>query len=576
LNAHSRLLTIGIVPDSVQGTPSDFVSVANFADAAQALRGSSFTSVLVDPTLLAELFRDHQRDEYIRLYADRGICFMDLNGSIVWANSILQDWFKGELLNVSFLQALGSPPAVIDYHDPISAARSGQSPHFRLHRPNHPELPYLDIVLQLVRDAEGTPRQLIALCRNVTEEVEQQKKLDALHRAGRELALLHVTDLSAMNVTDRVELLRHNIRRYIHDLLHYDVMELRLLDRQTGELKPLLEEGMTPEAAKRTLFARPTNNGVTGYVANTGKSYLCADAAHDPHYILGAAGARSSMTIPLIYDDNVVGTLNIESPRVNGFGPDDLQFTELFSREIAAALNTLDLLSAQQNCSVSATIDAVQREIALPIDDILACSEILLNRHGDGDAETAQRLRIILDRVRSLKGHIMNVGREMGSVSTTVGPLATLADPPLTSKRILVIDPDERLRKQAHLVIGRLGATVETTGTALEGLAMLTGSHYDAIFMDIRPPDLGGYETYRRLRDTRPDVQVAMSTGFGYDSGHAIVKARADGMQFVLFKPYRADQVIRAVTTTPLPRGTSVSNHGGAAAAAAAPLGGTT
>ena len=50
---------------------------------------------------------------------------------------------------------------------------------------------------------------------------------------------------------------------------------------------------MLPEAAGRVLYARPTGNGVTGFVAATGESYLCADAATDPHYIDGAAGAAA-------------------------------------------------------------------------------------------------------------------------------------------------------------------------------------------------------------------------------------------------------------------------------------------
>ena len=111
---------------------------------------------------------------------------------------------------------------------------------------------------------------------------------------------------------------------------------------------------------------------MTGYVAATGTSYLCEDTATDPHYISGAAGAKSSMTVPLKFQDEVIGTLNVESPRVNGFGPDDLQFTELFSKEIAAALHTLDLLSAQQVCTASQSIEAVNKEIALPLDEVLA------------------------------------------------------------------------------------------------------------------------------------------------------------------------------------------------------------
>src|SRR5262249_31608014 len=154
--------------------------------------------------------------------------------------------------------------------------------------------------------------------------------------------------------------------------LHYDVVEIRLLDRHTGRLEPLLEEGMTPEAAKRVLYARAEGNGVTGFVAATGKSYLCPDTATDPLYIEGASWARSSLTVPLIAQDQVVGTFNVESPKPNAFGPEDLQFAEIFSREIAAALHTLELLQAEIRSTATKSIEAISREVALPVDEILA------------------------------------------------------------------------------------------------------------------------------------------------------------------------------------------------------------
>src|SRR5262249_2550184 len=154
----------------------------------------------------------------------------------------------------------------------------------------------------------------------------------------------------------RVELLKSNIRRFTHDLLHYDVVEIRLLDRQTNRLEALLEEGMMPEAAGRVLYAKAEGNGVTGFVAATGKSYICADTATDPLYIEGAEGAHSSLTVPLLWQDQVIGTFNVESPRPNAFGEDDLQFAEIFCREIASALHTLELLSAEKRSTVSQSI----------------------------------------------------------------------------------------------------------------------------------------------------------------------------------------------------------------------------
>jgi hypothetical protein len=38
-----------------------------------------------------------------------------------------------------------------------------------------------------------------------------------------------------------------------------------------------------------------------------------------------------------------------------------------------------------------------------------------------------------------------------------------------------------------------------------------------------------------------------MMAVFGYDAGHAIVKARQDGMKHVIFKPFRQEQLVNAV-----------------------------
>ena len=62
---------------------------------------------------------------------------------------------------------------------------------------------------------------------------------------------------------------------------------------------------------------------------------------------------------------------------------------------------------------------------------------------------------------------------------------------------------------------------------------------FNAVLLDIKPPDMSGYEAYRRTCEARPGIPVAMTMGFGYDSAHAIVKARQDGLQHVLFKPFR-------------------------------------
>ena len=40
---------------------------------------------------------------------------------------------------------------------------------------------------------------------------------------------------------------------------------------------------------------------------------------------------------------------------------------------------------------------------------------------------------------------------------------------------------------------------------------------------------------------------MVLMTGFGYDPGHSIVKARREGLLNVLYKPFRLDQLVSGV-----------------------------
>src|SRR5262245_12748234 len=466
------------------------------AEIARRLREGGYAAVIAEPDVVAGMLERFRRDELIIGHIEKGLAVLDPTGTILWANSVFRASTTEEPVGKSLTAALGSqrvsveriegqpPGSAFDASDPLAPARAGLPVSLRLYCPISADQPFLEIDVRPVVGPDGVVIRLVAMVRNVTDEVVQQQKFDALHAAGRELAGLDAEQLSDMNVPSRVELLKLNLRHFIHDLLHYDTIEVRLLNRKTGELKPLLEDGMLPEAAGRKLYALETGNGVTGFVAATGTSYLCEDTANDPHYIAGAADAKSSMTVPLKFQDEVIGTLNVESPRVNGFGADDLQFTELFSKEIAAALHTLDLLSAQQVCTASQSIEAVNKEIALPLDEVLSGACVLIEKLQNTDPDAVIRLRKMLDAARQVKDSVSHVGRNMTEL-----PAASNNELPLLGKRVLVVDSDERMRRQAHLLLTRLGGIVETAATGRDGVAMATDSGYDAIFQEVKPPD---------------------------------------------------------------------------------------
>jgi CheY-like chemotaxis protein len=525
----------------------DVVRADSVLSALALLRDQSFTGFCADPAEPA--LRDQAADltragRLLDALAD-GVAVVGADLRLIWANPAFAAYCDGGAARGrGFYEALGTPEILGPDYSPFHTALAGRVATARLRCRGDQ---YLELHVTPMTDRGAAAAQLIVLARDVTAEVHQQQKLDALHKAGAELATLAPDQLSDMSPEERIELLKLDIRRLTHDLLHYDVIEIRLLDRQTGRLEPLLEEGMTPEAAHRVLYADPQGNGVTGFVAATGKSYLCGDAANDPLYIQGAAGARSSLTVPLLHEDRVVGTFNVESPTLHGFGEQDLQFAEIFSREIASALHTLELLSAEKHSTATRSVEAISREVALPVDDILTAATAVLDRYIGHDAELAAKLRQILAGARAIKQSIQKVGEEM--VPSGKAPVRSEdgTRPKLKGKRVLVADNDERVRKSAHGLLGRWGCVVETARDAQEALVMARLGSYDYVLADIRLPDRSGYEVYRDLRQAQPQARVILMTAYGYDPSHTLVKARQDGLRCVLFKPFRIDQLLAAL-----------------------------
>ena len=473
-----------------------------------------------------------------------GLVLVDSMARIIWHNARFAEMSSAETISGSeFFDTLEASEILGPDFGPIQTAlatgvsaktviRVGDTAYYDLH------------TVAIVKDGEEYPQLLVLVVRDVSEDVLQREKLKAIYTAGVDLSDLAPRDIADMTFDDRVELLKSQILHSTQHILGFETVEIRLLDRTSGRLDPLLVEGMEPLAADRELFAKPHNNGVTGFVAHTGKSYLCEDTGHDPLYITGAAGARSSLTVPLILHDEVMGTFNVESPGANAFTQSDLQFLELFGREIAIALNTLELLMAEQVTTVGRSTERIMNEVSGPVDEVLADAAWVLERYIGHDPDVCERLQRVLRHTRDVRQLIRNIGESIAPAESYHQLVDREQRPALQSKRVLVIDEDEAIRGAAHDLLGRFGCVVETARNGQEGSLMARSFHYDAALADIRLSDMGGYEIFCELRRIHEHMPIILMTGFGYDPSHAIVKARQEGLKSVLYKPFRLDQLL--------------------------------
>ena len=511
-----------------------------------------FAGVYVSSEYLQEVLEISKllQNEQILEGMPDGVVLLDSENLILWSNRRLCEWSACDnVIGANFYTVLGSPeilgPDFCPFHTALatgqatsSTLRSGENHYYHVHAAP-------------VREAGSPPRHLIVSVRDVTSEVHQQQKMAAIHQAGMELADLAPAEITHMAVQDRIELLKSNILHYTRDLLHFNVVEVRLLDQKTGRLEPLLEMGMDPEAAARALSAQPLNNGVTGFVAATGKSYLCEDTTEDPLYLSGVKGARSSLTVPLLLHEKVIGTFNVESLEPRAFTESDLQFLEIFCRDVAAALNTLELLVAEKVTTAAESVEAIHSAVALPVNEILNDAVSVMERYIGHQPEVAERLQRILRNARDIKQVIQKVGQKMAPAEALPATLQVADRPALRGRRILVVDADENVPQAPPTTCWSAPAAwwkrPTTAPRQCTWSGRLTDGEYDVVIADIRLPDMTGYEFLLKLQEATDFAPLVLMTGFGWDPGHSLVKARQAGLQAVLYKPFRLDQLLAAV-----------------------------
>jgi len=579
-----KLLCVGQLPlptefFSVGQSEYEVVQVDSVHEAVRHLGRDTFAGLYISPDNLPETGQLAGFLLSSTMLSDmpEGVALIDDHHRVLWANRRLLMWSGNDVLppGATFYELLGNPeimgPDFCPFHTAMatgsessSTLHSEENRYFQVHaapvvpliKPDDGSTDYASASTELPEpEPLGGARHLIVTVGDITEEILQQQKIAAIHKAGRELADLRPAEIFMMEVDERIELLKENIRHYLSDLLNFEVIEIRLLEHATGNLVPLLSVGIDQEAADRKLFAQPRGNGITGYVAASGMSYICQDVVNDPLFIPGVADSKSSLTVPLVLHDQILGTINVESFDADAFSDSDLQFLEIFARDVAFALNTLELLVAQKANTAQQSCDAIHSAVALPVDEILNDAVNVMEGYIGHQGEIVDRLRRILRNARDIKQTIQQIGQRMTPLEAVPIGMQSAQHSLLSGKRILVVDEDGSVRDDAHRLLERYGCIVETAHEGKEAVMMVRSSggegSYDVIISDIKLPDFSGYQLMCRLSEIMSRVPMVLMTGFGYDPGHSIVKARQAGLhpKAVLYKPFRLDQLVDVVET---------------------------
>ncbi len=191
---------------------------------------------------------------------------------------------------------------------------------------------------------------LSALADTIARAVEGAHLYGDLRRRAEQLAL--VAEVSK-SVSSSLELktLMSNVALLIHERFGYLYVHLFTVHQN----RRLIQYQAGSGARSRDLlgYTLPLDDpaGIISWVAREGQTVMANDVQHDSRYRpspIPPEDTRSELCVPLLYNNEVVGVLDIQSDQGEAFTEDDRLIFEAVADNIATAIHNADLYRSEQ------------------------------------------------------------------------------------------------------------------------------------------------------------------------------------------------------------------------------------
>jgi two-component system response regulator (stage 0 sporulation protein F) len=113
------------------------------------------------------------------------------------------------------------------------------------------------------------------------------------------------------------------------------------------------------------------------------------------------------------------------------------------------------------------------------------------------------------------------------------------------TKRILIVDDEEAVRKSFDLALKKLPYEVEFAENGEVALKKFDKMSFDLVYLDLKMPVMNGVETLVGIRKRQKDVPVYIVTAFHKEFFDELAEVRQKKIEFdLLMKPIGRDQII--------------------------------
>jgi|ERR1041384_388448 sigma-B regulation protein RsbU (phosphoserine phosphatase) len=124
----------------------------------------------------------------------------------------------------------------------------------------------------------------------------------------------------------------------IKELIDYSAAVIYVIDARSGEVSEFKTRGYLRESISEDFVA--TGSGIIGWVIRNRTGEIVDDVKSDTRYVKVRPETRSEVAAPLIRaDGRVIGVINLEADRVNGYDARDLELLTMFASLAASAID---------------------------------------------------------------------------------------------------------------------------------------------------------------------------------------------------------------------------------------------
>src|SRR5512133_1027330 len=114
-----------------------------------------------------------------------------------------------------------------------------------------------------------------------------------------------------------------------------------------------------------------------------------------------------------------------------------------------------------------------------------------------------------------------------------------------TMSRILVIDDEPGITLLCDRLLSKAGFVVHTETDPRLALEVLRKERFDLLLVDIRMPEISGFDVIQQAHEFQREMAILAMTGFG--TVETAIQALRKGVDGLILKPFEKSELIQAV-----------------------------